>query len=89
MYTGPPKQRESQPFNNRSLAKYKCQAPSEAGPRPSTDRIGTMKQLAEGLYQLDGRPRNAINVYLAGDVLIDAGTRQAESRILRQLQGTP
>ncbi len=46
-----------------------------------------MKQLAEGLYQLDGRPRNTINVYLAGDVLIDAGTRQAEGRIMRQLQG--
>ncbi len=46
-----------------------------------------MKQLAEGLYQLDGRPRNVINVYLVGDVLIDAGTRQAEGRILRQLQG--
>jgi hydroxyacylglutathione hydrolase len=46
-----------------------------------------VKQLAEGLYQLDGRPRNVINVYLAGDVLIDAGTRQAEGRILRQLQG--
>jgi hydroxyacylglutathione hydrolase len=46
-----------------------------------------MKQLAEGLHQLSGRPRNAINVYLAGDVLIDAGTRQAERRILRQLEG--
>jgi hydroxyacylglutathione hydrolase len=46
-----------------------------------------MKQLAEGLYQLKGRPRNAINVYLAGDVLIDAATRQAERRILRQLEG--
>jgi hydroxyacylglutathione hydrolase len=46
-----------------------------------------MKQLAEGLYQLSGRPRNAINVYLAGDVLIDAATRQAERRILRQLEG--
>jgi hydroxyacylglutathione hydrolase len=46
-----------------------------------------MKQLAEGLYQLSGRPRNAINVYLAEDVLIDAATRQAERRILRQLEG--
>ncbi len=46
-----------------------------------------MKQLAEGLYQLSGQPRNAINVYLAGDVLIDAATRQAKRRILRQLKG--
>jgi len=36
---------------------------------------------------LDGHPRNAINVYLAGEVLIDAATRQAERRIMRQLAG--
>jgi glyoxylase-like metal-dependent hydrolase (beta-lactamase superfamily II) len=46
-----------------------------------------MKRLADGLYQLRGFPPNAINVYLADDVLIDAATRQAERRILRQLQG--
>jgi hydroxyacylglutathione hydrolase len=46
-----------------------------------------MRQLADGVHQLRGRPANAINVYLAGDVLIDAGTRQAEKRILRQLAG--
>jgi hydroxyacylglutathione hydrolase len=46
-----------------------------------------MKELAEGVHQLSGRPRNAINVYLVGDVLIDAGTRQAEGRIMRQLEG--
>jgi hydroxyacylglutathione hydrolase len=46
-----------------------------------------MKQLAEGLYQLKGWPPNAINVYIAGDVLIDAATRQAERRILRQIEG--
>jgi hydroxyacylglutathione hydrolase len=46
-----------------------------------------MKQLADGLYLLRGFPPNAINVYLAGDVLIDAGTRQAEGRIRRQIHG--
>ena len=46
-----------------------------------------MKQLAEDVYQLKGWPRNAINVYLLGDVLIDAGTRQAEKRIMRQIAG--
>jgi glyoxylase-like metal-dependent hydrolase (beta-lactamase superfamily II) len=46
-----------------------------------------MKQLAEGVYQLSGYPPNAINIYLLGDVLIDAGTRQAEKRILRQIEG--
>ncbi len=39
-----------------------------------------MKQLAEGVFQLRGFPPNAINVYLAGDVLIDAGTRHAARR---------
>lgn len=46
-----------------------------------------MQQLAEDVYQLKGRPRNAINVYVIGDVLIDAATRQAEKRIMRQLAG--
>ncbi len=46
-----------------------------------------MKQLAEGVWMLDGFPPNAINVYLVGEVLIDAGTRQAERRIMRQLSG--
>ncbi len=46
-----------------------------------------MKQLARDLYQLKGLPPNAINVYLAGDVLIDAATRQGERRILRQIEG--
>ena len=32
-----------------------------------------MRELAPGLHQLSGHPRDAINVYLAGDVLIDAG----------------
>ena len=48
-----------------------------------------MQELAPGVWQLAGRPRNAINVYLAGDVLIDAGTRHARRRILRQLAGRP
>jgi hydroxyacylglutathione hydrolase len=51
------------------------------------DRGTQMKELAKDLYQLKGRPRNAINVYIAGDVLIDAATRQGEQRILRQIEG--
>ena len=46
-----------------------------------------MKQLAPDVYMLKGFPPNAINIYLVGDVLIDAGTRQAERRILRQIGG--
>ncbi|HEY7891610.1 MAG TPA: MBL fold metallo-hydrolase [Solirubrobacteraceae bacterium] len=44
-----------------------------------------MKKLAEGVHLLRGWPPNAINVYLVGEVLIDAATRQAERRIMRQL----
>jgi glyoxylase-like metal-dependent hydrolase (beta-lactamase superfamily II) len=46
-----------------------------------------VKQLADGVWQLGGLPPNAINVYLLGDVLIDAGTKFAHRRILRQLRG--
>jgi glyoxylase-like metal-dependent hydrolase (beta-lactamase superfamily II) len=46
-----------------------------------------MRQLADGVHMLSGFPPNAINVYLVDDALIDAGTRQAERRIMRQLRG--
>jgi glyoxylase-like metal-dependent hydrolase (beta-lactamase superfamily II) len=44
-----------------------------------------MKQLAEDVFQLRGWPPDAINVYLVSDVLIDAATRQAERRIMREI----
>ena len=44
-----------------------------------------MRELAPDVWQLGGFPPNAINVYLIGDVLIDAATRWAGGRILRQL----
>ncbi len=46
-----------------------------------------MKLLAEGLYQLRGFPPHAINAYLMGGVLVDAGTRFDSGNILRQLRG--
>ncbi len=46
-----------------------------------------MRQVAADVWQLIGYPRDAINVYLAGDVLIDAATRWARWHILRQLRG--
>jgi hydroxyacylglutathione hydrolase len=46
-----------------------------------------VRELAPSVWQLSGRPRNAINVYLVGDVLIDAATRRAPKRILDQLEG--
>jgi hydroxyacylglutathione hydrolase len=48
-----------------------------------------VRQLAAGVWQLKGFPPNAINVYLVEDVLIDAGTRRAAGRIMRQLDGRP
>ncbi|HWX74427.1 MAG TPA: MBL fold metallo-hydrolase [Solirubrobacteraceae bacterium] len=46
-----------------------------------------MRELAEGVFQLRGTPPNAINVYVLGDVLIDAATRRGERRIVRELGG--
>jgi len=46
-----------------------------------------MRAVAEGVHQLKGTPPHAINVYLVGDVLDDAGTPGARRRILRQLAG--
>jgi len=46
-----------------------------------------LKELAPGLFQLRGFPPNGLNVFLMGDVLVDAATRRAGRRILRQLRG--
>ena len=46
-----------------------------------------MRQLADDLWMLRGFPPNAINVYLMGDVLVDAATRRSGRRILRQIEG--
>ena len=43
-----------------------------------------MKELADGVWRLAEIPRPTINVYLVGDVLIDAGRRWDEGRIRRQ-----
>ena len=46
-----------------------------------------MKEIAPGLHLLKGRPRSLFNVYLMGDVLVDAGTRYARRRILKAVAG--
>jgi glyoxylase-like metal-dependent hydrolase (beta-lactamase superfamily II) len=43
--------------------------------------------IADGVWQLAGFPPDVLNVYLAGDVLIDAATRWDVPRVLRQLRG--
>ncbi|MGH2763941.1 MAG: MBL fold metallo-hydrolase [Thermoleophilaceae bacterium] len=52
-------------------------------------RVGShrIERVADDIFLLRGRPRNAINVYLAGEVLVDAGIRGAHKRILPQLAG--
>ena len=45
-----------------------------------------MRLVADDVYLLRGFPKEAINVYLVGDVLIDAGTTLAQRRILRQIE---
>lgn len=48
-----------------------------------------MKRLADGLYLLHGLLPFAINIYLMGDVIVDAGTCHAARRILCQVRGRP
>jgi hydroxyacylglutathione hydrolase len=46
-----------------------------------------MRELADGVWHLDGFPPEILNVYVIGDVLIDSGTRYDEGRIVKQLRG--
>lgn len=46
-----------------------------------------MEQLADGLHLLRGRPGHAFNVHLADGFVVDAATRWAARRIVRQLRG--
>ena len=46
-----------------------------------------MQQLADDVWHLSGFPANAVNVYVIGDVLVDAGLRIDKGRILKQLDG--
>ncbi len=46
-----------------------------------------MEKIAEEVWLLSGFPATYFNVYLLGDVLVDAATRWGTRRILRQLKG--
>lgn len=48
-----------------------------------------MREIAQDVWQLGGFPPHAINMYLAGDVLVDTGTRWAGKRIVKQLGARP
>jgi glyoxylase-like metal-dependent hydrolase (beta-lactamase superfamily II) len=46
-----------------------------------------VKRMADEVWRLAERPAPLINVYLAGDVLFDAGRRWDRRRIFRQIEG--
>ena len=46
-----------------------------------------MIQVAEGAWQIPVLPRQSLNCYLLGDVLVDAGLRSSGSKLLRALRG--
>jgi hydroxyacylglutathione hydrolase len=46
-----------------------------------------VKLLAPGIWRLKQFPAPSVNVYLAGDVLIDAGTRWDRRRIFAEIEG--
>ena len=49
-----------------------------------------MKELAPDVWQINCMPMpNAVNAYLVGDVLVDAGGRRHAKRILKALKGRP
>jgi hydroxyacylglutathione hydrolase len=46
-----------------------------------------MRPVAPEVWQIDGFPAHAVNAYVVGDVLIDAGTRFWTKKLLRALAG--
>ena len=48
-----------------------------------------MLEIAPGVHQIALTPRDGINAYLIGDVLIDSGTKGSAKKILAALQGRP
>jgi glyoxylase-like metal-dependent hydrolase (beta-lactamase superfamily II) len=51
--------------------------------------MSTPEKIAEDVWLLAGFPAHYFNVYLLGDVLVDAATRWAKWRVLRQLRDRP
>jgi hydroxyacylglutathione hydrolase len=48
-----------------------------------------MKQIAEGLWQIPLAPRESVNAYVIGDVLVDAGTKGNGKKLPKLLAGHP
>jgi hydroxyacylglutathione hydrolase len=45
-----------------------------------------MREIADGVWQLPLVPRNGINAYLIGDVLVDTGIKSSAATIVRMLE---
>ena len=48
-----------------------------------------MREVVSGLWQIPLVPREVVNAYLAGDVLIDAGTPGMGKKLPERLSGRP
>ncbi|KAB8144069.1 MBL fold metallo-hydrolase [Chloroflexia bacterium SDU3-3] len=48
-----------------------------------------MREIAENVFQIPLFPRSAVNAYLIGSVLVDAGVRSSGAAILRAIAGRP
>lgn len=46
-----------------------------------------MIQIAENVWQIPVMPRQSVNCYLMGDILVDAGVSRSGPKLLRALQG--
>jgi hydroxyacylglutathione hydrolase len=46
-----------------------------------------MRRVAEDVFQVALSPRDGVNAYLLGEVVVDAGTKGAGRRLVRALQG--
>jgi len=46
-----------------------------------------MRRVAEDVFQIPLAPRDGVNAYLLGDVVVDAGTKGAAKRLIKALHG--
>jgi hydroxyacylglutathione hydrolase len=46
-----------------------------------------MRRVAEDVFHIPLSPRNGVNAYLLGDIVVDAGTKGAGRRLIRALEG--
>ena len=48
-----------------------------------------IRRVAEDVFHIALTPRDAINAYLLGDIVVDAGTKGAARRLIKALRGHP